>query len=716
MAGATEGGTLKRIFVTLVVSLLTVAAAHAADTIKPAPAFTKQQLTALPKDAWVTNGGNLYNQRYSPLTEINRDTVKNLKANWRIHLNSGNGPQYSGQAQPLFYDGVLYYPTGANDVFAIDVDTGNILWKYEAHLDPASVKVCCGWMSRGVALGEGRVFVGQLDAKLLALDQKTGKVLWSIQAEDPLKGYSIVSAPLYYDGMIITGFGGGDIGTRGRVKAYSAKDGKLLWTFYTIPAPGEFGSETWPKNNDYYKYGGAPIWQTPAVDPELGLVYFSTGNAGPDFNGAERAGDNLFTASIIAIEAKTGKYRWHFQQVHHDIWDYDSPNPVVLFDAPYNGKMRKGIAQISKTAWVYILDRETGKPLTPIEERPVMQEPRQKTAATQPYVIGDPIIPQYVDIAPEGWDLVNGGKIFTPFWDKPIVYKPQMAVNWPPSSYDPETNQFFVCAIDNLAYSAADTTPFEEPKYKGMWLRLGPSPFPDAARRGAFGSYDLKTNRLLWNQAWTQGCMSGSINTAGGLVFVGRSDGRFTALDKTNGHKLWEFMTDAGVNATASTFVHKGRQYVAVLSAGTLFGAGKRGDSVWLFSLAGRIESLPTAPPPLSGLAAVEAVANGTVAAGGAAAPAFPPMPAGDANVAAGKDLYERFCVACHGDTGLGGHGGGASLDTITATADNIPAIYATVNAGKNQNMPPFKGALKPEEIRDIAGYISKQLIPAQHR
>jgi alcohol dehydrogenase (cytochrome c) len=693
-------------------SLLVAATAQAAEApaskvIKPAPAFTKEQLTALPREAWVTNGGNLYNQRYSPLTEINRDTVKNLKAQWRIHLNSGLGPQHSGQAQPLFYDGVLYYVTGDNDVFAIDVDTGNILWKYAANLDPNRVRVCCGWVARGVGLGEGKVFVGQLDAKLLALDQKTGKLVWSIQAEDPLKGYSIVSAPLYYDGMIITGFGGADMGMRGRVKAYSAKNGKLLWTFYTVPAPGEFGSDTWPKNNDYYKFGGASVWQTPAVDPDLGLIYFSTGNAGPTYNAADREGDNLFTASIVAIEAKTGKYRWHFQQVHHDIWDYDSPNPVVLFDAPYEGKMRKGLAQISKTAWVYILDRETGQPLTAIEERPVPQEPRQKTAKTQPYVIGDPIIPQYVDIAPEGFDLVNGGRIFTPFWDKPVIYKPQMAVNWPPSSYDPQTNQFFVCAIDNLAISAADPKPIEEPQFNGMWTRNGPMPFPDAPRRGAFGAYDLKTNRLMWNQAWSQGCMSGSINTAGGLVFVGRSDGRLTALDKTNGHKLWEFNTDAGVNSTASTFVHKGHQYIAVLSAGTLFGAGRKGDSVWLFSLQGKIEP---SPPMTSGqksnsvLAQLYGVKDG---------PDVPPMPGGDPDVTAGKELFGRFCVACHGETGLGGHGGGASLDHISK---DPAAIYLTVNTGKNQNMPPFKGALKPEEIRDIAGYISKELMPAGPR
>jgi quinohemoprotein ethanol dehydrogenase len=507
-----------------------------------------------------------------------------------------------------------------------------------------------------------------------------------------------VSAPLYYDGMIITGFGGGDMGIRGRVKAYSAKDGKLLWTFYTIPAPGEVGSETWPKNNDYYKFGGAPVWQTPAVDPELGLVYFSTGNAGPDYNGGDREGDNLFTVSIVAVDVKTGKYRWHFQQVRHDIWDYDSPNPVVLFDAPYDGKMRKGIAQISKTAWVYILDRETGKPLTPIEDRPVPQESRQKTAATQPYVLGDPLIPQFVDIAPEGFELVNGGKIFTPFWDKPIVYRPQMAVNWPPSSYDPQTNYFFVCGIDNLATSVANPAPFKEPQFNGMWNAGGALPRVDAPRRGVFGAYDLKTNRLVWNQAWGTACFSGSINTAGGLVFVGRNDGRLTALDKRNGKKVWEFLTDAGVNATASTFLHKGQQKIAVLSAGTLFAPGKKGDSVWLFSLSGKLESLPidnAAPRFLYG---------------DAAPPQNLQMPPGEPNLAAGKELYGRFCVACHGETGMGGHGGGAPLNVA---AGHIETVYSVATNGKNTNMPPFKGALKPEELRDIAGYISKELIPS---
>ena len=185
---------------------------------------------------------------------------------------------------------------------------------------------------------------------------------------------------------MITGFAGGDRGVRGRVKAFDAKDGKLVWTFYTIPGPGEPGHDTWPQDNDVWKYGGAPVWQTPAVDPELGLIYFSTGNPGPDYNGAVRAGDNLFPSSIVALDAKTGKYRWHFQQVHHDIWDYDAAESRRAVRRATTAAARaKAIAEVGKTGWVYILDRTTGKPLVGIDEQPVPQEPRQATAATQPY-------------------------------------------------------------------------------------------------------------------------------------------------------------------------------------------------------------------------------------------------------------------------------------------------------------------------------------------
>ncbi len=271
--------------------------------------FSPKALTAPPRGGWPTNGGNLYNQRYSPLTGIDRGNVDELKGVWRTHLNgSGVGPQFSGEAQPLVHDGVIYVITGADDVFALSVDSGQILWQHLARLDPAiASSICCGWTNRGVGIGDGKVFAGMLDGRLVALDQRTGREVWSIQAERWQEGFSITSAPLYYDGLVITGFSGAEIGVRGRVKAYDADDGELRWTFYTIPGPGEAGHETWPQDNDVWMHGGATVWQTPAVDPELGLIYFSTGNPGPDFNGAVRAGDNLFSASIVAIEARTGE-------------------------------------------------------------------------------------------------------------------------------------------------------------------------------------------------------------------------------------------------------------------------------------------------------------------------------------------------------------------------------------------------------------------------
>jgi alcohol dehydrogenase (cytochrome c) len=334
-----------------IVALLLVAHGAAQGSASRAD-FSAAALTAPPTTGWATNGGNLYNQRYSPLTLLNRGNVSQLKGVWRTRLR-GSEPDHSTPAhgQPIVHDGVAYVSTGANDVFALSIDSGQILWQYEAKLDPANTAVCCGWNNKGVALSDDKVFVGQLDGKLVALDRRTGRIVWSIQAERWQDNFSITSAPAYFNGRVITGFAGADRGTRGRVKAYDATDGRLVWTFYTIPGPGEPGHETWPKDNDAWKYGGGSIWQTPAIDPDLGLIYFSTGNAGPDYNGAARRGDNLYTASIVAIDAATGTYRWHFQQVHHDIWDYDSVNPVVLMDVTIGGRARKAIAEVSKTGW-----------------------------------------------------------------------------------------------------------------------------------------------------------------------------------------------------------------------------------------------------------------------------------------------------------------------------------------------------------------------------
>jgi alcohol dehydrogenase (cytochrome c) len=658
--------------------------AHAAE---PRDAFASLSLSALPRDGWPTNGGNLFNQRYSPLEGIHRGNVAQLKGVWRTHLNgSGVGPQYSGAAQPLVHDGRIYLATGANDVFALDATSGAILWQYSAGLDPKLSTVCCGWTNRGVALGDGKVFFGTLDGRLVALDMRTGKAAWSVLAERPQDGFSLTAAPLYLDGVVITGFAGAEFGVRGRVKAFDAKTGKLQWTFYTIPGPGEAGHDTWPKDSNAWQRGGGTVWQTPAADRELGLVYFSTGNAGPDFNGAVRPGDNLFTSSIVAVEARTGRYRWHFQQVHHDIWDYDAPNPVILFDARIDGRLRKGLVQVGKTGWAYLLDRETGRPLIGIDERPVPQEPRQATAATQPYPRGDALVPQQVDIAPEGYALVNGGRIFTPYFGtEGLISSPSLygGANWPPSAYDPARQRLFVCASDVPGNFIGGGGRDKPAPALGKEYTDGVVGFAPLPRSGILAALDVTTNKLVWRQRWMDQCYSGVVATAGGLLFVGRNDGRLTALDADTGMKLWEFQTGAGMNSTVSTFERDGKQYIVAYSAGNVLAGSPKGDSVWLFSLDG------TLPP---------AKERDTQPAPVVAAPA---SAAANALGSAGADIYRQACLPCHGPDGKGGHGGGAPLDK----AKDLASVVLTIRDGR-KNMPPFGAALTAEQIQAVGAFV----------
>jgi alcohol dehydrogenase (cytochrome c) len=322
--------------------------------IATAPAFSSEELAEQAGDNWITNGGSTTNDRYSTLDEINTENVSQLKGDYVTKIGKeATAAKFSAEGQALEYEGTIYIPDGGDNVYAIDAGTGRVIWTYEPHLppDPLGEVICCGWDNRGVAIGDGMVFVSQLNGDQVALDQETGKVKWSTPIVKPKSGYSITSAPLYYNGMLYVGGSGGEYGIRGRLTALDATTGEIKWKSYTIPAPGEKDFKgSWPSNNDAWQHGGAGIWNTPTVDPKTETLFFSTSNAGPDWNGAERAGDNKWAASIVAMDAKTGKIKWGYQQVHHDLWDYDSPSPTVLMEGEMNGEDVKAVGELGLPA------------------------------------------------------------------------------------------------------------------------------------------------------------------------------------------------------------------------------------------------------------------------------------------------------------------------------------------------------------------------------
>jgi quinohemoprotein ethanol dehydrogenase len=481
-------------------------------------------------------------------------------------------------------------------VFALNAKTGEILWEYWSGIDQKISTICCGWVNRGLAMGEGMLFFGQLDANVVALDMKTGKVRWKKPIEKWENGYTITSAPLYNDGMVYSGIAGGEFGVRGRLTALDAKTGEILWRWYTLPGPGEIGSDTWPAGTDHAMRGGATIWNTPALDPDLGLIYFATGNCGPDYDGSMREGDNLFCASMVALKAKTGEYAWHFQQVHHDIWDYDAASPMVMFDTVIDGQPRKGIAEAGRTGWVYILDRTNGKPLIGIDEKPVPQDPRQKTAKTQPIPRGDATVPQCAELLP-GYD--KAGCIFDTFWETAVLLQPSGigGTNWSPMPYSPDTGFFYVPGtVRTSAFTRFGDTFKLGQRYVG-----GSQSAPiGSPMSGTFTAIDSKTNKIVWQHKtpYRLGGGGGSSVTAGGLVFRGEPDGNFLALDARTGQELWRFQTGFGADAPPVFYEVDGEQFVAIATGGNQLQGSAGGDAVWAFSLKGQLSSLWPPPPP----------------------------------------------------------------------------------------------------------------------
>jgi len=567
----------------------------------------------VPSADWPSVGGNWANQRYSSLDQINASNVKRLKGAWMARLNgSGMDTKYSQQGTPVVRDGMMFMPTGQQDIFALDLKTGNIAWSYISDVDPKSPG---GWRNRGVAVADGKVFTIQKDARVLALDEKTGKSVWETQIGTDLGAKSpkySSNAIIYYDGLLYTGISGGDSGVRGRLTALDAATGKIAWEFFIAPAPGQFGNETW--EGDSWQFGGGAGWMHPALDPELNMVYLPTGNAWPDTDGGVRGGDNLFTASIVALDAKTGQYRWHFQEVHHEIWDYDNANSPVLFDVSLNGVMRKALAHTGKTGMTYLLDRTNGEPLIGIEERPVKQDPAQKTSLTQPFPIGDAFVPQCAHDAVPGYAV---GCIFDPPAQNPVLLAPGPlgGNDYSPISFNQKTGLLYVGASDinyafGLAHEKIDPLTGEKTKLDGIGFFL-----PNGTKRsGNITAIDPTTNKIVWQKpnVWPKGMGSGIMSTAGGLLFSGDPDGNFVAYDANTGDELWRFQTGFGADAPAITYMLNGEQYVAIATGGNVLAYSAPGDAVWAFKLDGNVGSLnaPKAPPTVGAITGVPVVAD----------------------------------------------------------------------------------------------------------
>jgi PQQ-dependent dehydrogenase (methanol/ethanol family) len=527
---------------------------------------SQAQLSAADKDGnnFLHSNANYANSRYYAAKQITTANVGSLRPAFTFQTEVLE----SMETAPIVVDGTMYITTSYNHVYAIDPVTGKQKWHYKHKMGPVTT-YCCGPNNRGVAISGGHVFMGTLDAKLVALDAKTGKLVWDTQIADPELGYSETMAPVAVNGRILIGTNGGEYGIRGFVKSFDAKDGKLQWTFHTIPEKGHEG--VWAENDasgrnmhrdiaaekaqlakhggDFYKTLGGGVWMAPAVDLESNTAFFVVGNPSPDLYGAERPGDNLYTDSIVAVDLNTGKYKWHYQYVAHDVWDVDSVSPVILTEAKgKDGKMVKVAIHGGKTGFVYVHDRATGELIR----------------LSEPMV---PIDGMWTLPTKEGAKMMlgaNGG------------------VEWSPMAINPETRLVYAAnLIQPMTYHV------EASKYPGgkLWLGGAFKTIPSEKQSGRLSAVNLDTGKVAWKFDTDEPLIGGVLATAGGLVFNGEANGLFRAFDAKNGKKLWEYQTGAGVNAPAVSYTVGGKQYIAVAAGGNNQIDAKRGNSVVVFAL-----------------------------------------------------------------------------------------------------------------------------------
>jgi len=517
------------------------------------------------KDAnnWLLPNGSYEQTRYHAASQINTGNVSKLRPAFVFQT----GMLESMETAPLVVDGVMFLTTSYNHVYAINAKTGEQYWHFKHKIGPVST-YCCGPNNKGVAIADGKLYMGTLDAKLVALDAKSGKLLWETQIADPELGYSETMAPTVADGKVLIGTNGGEYGVRGFVKAFDANSGQLSWTFYTIPEKGHEGiwnekdatgrvmhrdiaaeKAALAKNADFYKTLGGGVWMTPAIDRKTKTVFFVAGNPSPDLYGAERPGDNLYTNSMIAVDLDTGKYKWHYQYIAHDVWDLDAVSPPILVDVKdKNGKMIPGVIHGGKTGHIYVHDRSNGN-LIRFSEAMVSQQ-------------GLWSLP-----TPEGTRMslgANGG------------------VEWSPMAVNPPLRLAFAANLEQpMTYHV------EASAYPGGKLWLGGA-FKNAVGEEQFGNVtavNLDTGKIVWKARTDQPMIGGVLATAGNLVFAGEGNGWFKAYDAKTGKVLWQYQCGAGVNAPPTSYTINGKQYIAVAAGGNTQLDFKRGNSVFVFAL-----------------------------------------------------------------------------------------------------------------------------------
>jgi alcohol dehydrogenase (cytochrome c) len=489
--------------------------------------------------SWLTYSGSYGAQRYSTLDQIDRDNVGGLQPAWVYQTRSTQKFEVS----PLVVDGVMYITEPPSDATALDLRTGRPIWRYRRSL-PEGIVTCCGQVNRGVALLDDQVFLGTVDAHLVALDARTGRVNWDIEVADFSGGYAITVAPLALKDKIIVGIAGGEYGIRGFLDAYDPITGERLWRFWTVPGPGEPGHETWA--GDSWERGGAPTWVTGTYDPELDLLYWGTGNPGPDFIGEVREGDNLFSESLLALSPDTGELQWYFQFLPHDIHDYDSTQIPVLVDAEFEGEPRKLVLFPNRNAFYYVIDRVTGEFLV------------GKPFARQNWAFG---------LDENGRPIENPATI--PSYEGALVYPDDDgAANWYSPSYSPQTNLIYQNVREKGATYYLSDANYEPGKiYMGASRRFVTGEDP----RGFLRALDAMTGDLVWEIEVHTPPWGGLMSTAGGLVFSGTIEGDFFAADAASGDILWRFQTGGRVYANPITYMSEGRQFIAIAAGNGLF-------------------------------------------------------------------------------------------------------------------------------------------------